>query len=329
MPKELCFEIPHDAPPQRLDQFLASQIPEHSRSQIKRIIETGAVRVNAAVAKKAGLTLEPGAKIRVELPEVQKMELTARQVPLEIVFEDDHLAVVYKPPGVSVHPSHTENADTMVHGLLYALKTLSSVGGIERPGIVHRLDKGTSGLLVVSKTDLTHLALAAQFKARRVQRSYLGLVHGDLAKKLKSHGPELRIETFFGRHPKNRKKMTGLIESGKKAITNVKILEAFGPLTLVECRLETGRTHQIRVHLSELGFPLVGDSTYGPTENLCKELARGKGKWREISKRCSALTHQLLHAQSLGFEHPVTESPMFFQHPPPAEFTEILEMLRK
>ena len=291
-----------------------------SRSQAKSLIEKDLVKVNGQLALKAGQPLEEGDLVEFEIPAIKKLDLTPADADIRVLYEDDHLAVVEKPAGISVHPSTTESGTTLVHALLFRLKSLSSVGGIERPGIVHRIDKGTSGILVVSKTDAAHLGLARQFKDHSIDRRYLALVYGDLAK-LGSSG---KIETFYGRNPKERKKMTSKLQDGRKAITHWKIVESFGKeLTLVECRLETGRTHQVRVHLAELEFPVVGDPLYVDNRKKAKMLKR-----IAVQKKCFELTHQLLHACKLEFQHPVFEKKMSFTSEVPLDFKECLAASR-
>ena len=308
----------------RLDIVLSEAEASLTRSQAKNLIESGCVLVDGAPVTKAGFVLQEGQRVEVNIPAPRKLDLTPQKVDIRIVYEDDHLAVLEKPSGLSVHPSTTESGPTVVHGLLHDLKSLSTVGGVERPGIVHRIDKGTSGILVVSKTDVAHAGLSAQFKAHTIERCYQALVYGDVSAKLKAQ--KGRIETFYGRHPTQRKKMTAKLTSGRTAITHWKVLETFrGPLTLVECRLETGRTHQIRVHLSELGFPIVGDQLYGDNERRAKAFPKNAAKLAPV---CAAIKHQLLHAGSLGFEHPVTHKKMTFECELPADFKGVLDLAR-
>jgi 23S rRNA pseudouridine1911/1915/1917 synthase len=309
----------------RLDLAIAESGQGISRSQAKNLISAERVRIDGAVVTKASLLTSVGQQIDIEIPNPTKLDLTPQEVGIRILFEDEHLAVLDKPAGISVHPSTTETGATVVHGLLHALKSLSTVGGVERPGIVHRIDKGTSGILVVSKTDAAHLGLSRQFKAHTIDRRYSALVYGDVRAKLnRSSGT---IDTFFGRNPKHRKKMTGKLTEGRKAVTHWKVIASFpkAAITQVECRLETGRTHQIRVHLSEMGFGIVGDPLYGDHEKKARALS---SKQPELGKACLALSHQLLHAYRLGFEHPITQKHFEFESPPPSDFASILETLR-
>lgn len=294
-----------------------------SRSQAKNLIADGRVKVDGEVVTKPSLPMKAGQSVEVSVPPPRKLDLTPQKVGITIVYEDDELAVLEKPAGISVHPSTTESGPTVVHGLLHELKSLSSIGGVERPGIVHRIDKGTSGILVVSKTDFAHAALSAQFKAHTIDRRYQALVYGDVRKKLKAS--EGRIETLIGRHPTHRKKMTGTVKTGRTAVTNWKILCEFGALTLVECKLETGRTHQIRVHMTELGFPLVGDQLYGDHNRHARALAKTSP---ELGKACAAIDHQLLHAYFLEFLHPRSNQKLTFKSDLPADFSSLLTLAR-
>ncbi len=307
----------------RLDVFLTSKETGLSRSQVKKLIDAGCVCVDGKLPAKPGQPLKGSERIAVKIPDPRKLELTPADAGIRILFEDASLAVLEKPAGVSVHPSTTETGPTVVHGLLAALSSLSSVGGVERPGIVHRIDKGTSGILVVSKTDAAHAGLAAQFRAHTIDRAYEALVYGGISAKGRGSGP---IETFFGRNPRNRKKMTGKLSSGRKAVTHWRVLENLGALTLVECRLETGRTHQIRVHLSELGFPVAGDSLYCDNDRRAKLLQKNNPA---LARACMALDHQLLHAYRLGFTHPVTSEKLSFESELQEEFESVLVLARK
>ena len=291
-----------------------------SRTQIQTLIECGHVAISnvagiQSLATKPSLKMDYPASIFVTIPEPKSMSLLPLNLDLNIVYEDESLAVIDKPAGISIHPSTTDNNPTLVHGLLFALKNLSSVGGTQRPGIVHRIDKGTSGLVVISKTDLAHIDLSRQFKEHSIERKYLALVRGEMGQP----GKQGRIETFFGRHPVQRKKMTGRLDASqakRKAITYWQISQSFRSFTFVECRLETGRTHQIRVHLSELGFPIVGDTLYGRSQQKDPALL-------------AEVTHQLLHAAVLGFTHPTTKKQMRFDSDLPPDFKECIKFLQK
>lgn len=329
----MTFEITVDAisAGKRLDVFLAESEHKVSRSQAKILIEEGRVAINGTIATKAGLNVQAGWIITLDVPKPQKLELVPHDLGIKIIYEDDHVAVLEKPAGISVHPSETEQGPTVVHGLLHALKSLSSIGGVERPGIVHRIDKGTSGILVVTKTDIAHLGLSRQFKEHSIDRRYQAMVYGDIKTKLgKDRG---RIETLIGRSPTHRKKMTTKLDRGRKAITNWFLTESLVPtakkagcaLSLVECRLETGRTHQIRVHLSELGFPLVGDPLYGDHERRARVLEKSHS---ELGNACLLLKRQFLHAYHLGFQHPVTNESLSFQSPLPDDLASILKLAR-
>lgn len=308
----------------RLDTFLSEAQGELSRSQIQKLIADGRVRIGGVLADKAGIKVNSGSIISLEIPEKKKLDLTPVDLSLEIIYEDDDLAVINKPANLSVHPSTTETSATMVHGLLHQLRSLSGVGGVERPGIVHRIDKGTSGLLVVSKNDRTHEFLAKKFAAHTIARKYVALVYGDLSKK----GKTGTVATYFGRHPKDRKKMTGKLTKGRRAITHWSVQKIFRVgktfFTLVECRLETGRTHQIRVHLCEAGFPIVGDPVYGDSRN--KEIGKTDVA---LEKNLKEVKHQLLHAQALGFEHPAGSKTLSFEAPLPKDFENVLTLLSR
>ncbi len=295
----------------RLDQFLASK--NLTRSMALKIIKSGNIKVDDKVIIKPAFLLKENQSVSVLIPEIKKIEILPLDLKIPILFEDEHLAVVEKPSGISVHPSQTENAPTLVHGLLHSLKSLSSIGGVERPGIVHRIDKGTSGILLISKSDLVHQHLSTQFKEHTITRRYLALVLGNISEK----GQKGKIETFYGRNPKHRKKMTGKIKSNRIALTHWKLVRTFlgGKISLIECDLKTGRTHQIRVHMSEFGFPILGDSLYGNAKSAQRIL----GKMN--------LSHQLLHAYYLQFEHPVTKKTLEFSSDLPADFQKVIQIL--
>ncbi|QCK28551.1 RluA family pseudouridine synthase [Streptococcus pyogenes] len=286
---------------QRLDKALADLSPL-SRGQANDQIKQGLVLVNGQ-QKKAKYTVQAGDVICFELPKEEVLEYQAQNIPLDIIYEDDALAIINKPQGMVVHPSAGHPSGTMVNALMYHIKDLSSINGVVRPGIVHRIDKDTSGLLMVAKTDAAHQALAEELKAKKSLRKYLAIVHGNL--------PNDRglIEAPIGRSEKDRKKQA-VTAKGKEAVTRFTVLERFGDYSLVELQLETGRTHQIRVHMAYIGHPVAGDPLYGPRKTLS-----GHG--------------QFLHAKTLGLTHPMTGKEMIFTVEAPEIFQKVLKLLRK
>ncbi|AWS23016.1 RluA family pseudouridine synthase [Streptococcus pyogenes] len=286
---------------QRLDKALADLSPL-SRGQANDQIKQGLVLVNGQ-QKKAKYTVQAGDVICFELPKEEVLEYQAQNIPLDIIYEDDTLAIINKPQGMVVHPSAGHPSGTMVNALMYHIKDLSSINGVVRPGIVHRIDKDTSGLLMVAKTDAAHQALAEELKAKKSLRKYLAIVHGNL--------PNDRgmIEAPIGRSEKDRKKQA-VTAKGKEAVTHFTVLERFGDYSLVELQLETGRTHQIRVHMAYIGHPVAGDPLYGPRKTLS-----GHG--------------QFLHAKTLGLTHPMTGKEMIFTVEAPEIFQKVLKLLRK
>ena len=290
---------------QRLDRWLAGQAGAPSRSALQGLMEAGFVRRNGAPANKKD-KLAAGDRITLTLPDPQPIEAQPQNIPLDIVYEDDHLLVVNKPKGMVVHPASGNPDGTLVNALLYHCRgQLSGVGGAIRPGIVHRIDKDTSGLLVVAKDDLTHQGLSEQMAVHAIHRVYHAVVYGNIRQDTGT------IEAPIGRDPRDRKRMAVTPGQGKRACTHWQVLERFGRFTLLACRLETGRTHQIRVHMAHIGHPLAGDPVYGPRSVI-----------RELQGQC-------LHAKELGFRHPVTGQEMRFDSPLPAYFTTFLERLRK
>jgi 23S rRNA pseudouridine1911/1915/1917 synthase len=302
--------VPPDAAGKRLDVFLAQAIADVSRSQLSRHVAEGAVTVNGA-SSAPSRKLRAGDVVVWTPPPVAPTELVAEAIPLSIVHEDRWLVVVDKPPGLVVHPAAGHEAGTLVNALLAHCKDLRGIGGELRPGIVHRIDKDTSGLLVVAKDDATMNALAAAFKAHTIERVYDAFVVG------KPPGPGGRVETLYGRDPKDRKKFSSRVRTGKRAVTNWKVVERWVGAARVEARLETGRTHQVRVHMAALGCPLLGDKTYGraPKDEALRSIA-------------SALGRQALHARTLGFVHPATGESMSFSSELPADLRAALAALR-
>ncbi|GLB80135.1 pseudouridine synthase [Streptococcus alactolyticus] len=284
----------------RLDKALAD-LTELSRSQANEAIKNGNILVNGK-AVKAKYSVKEGDLVTYDLPEPEVLEYEAEDIPLDIVYEDDVVAVVNKPQGMVVHPSVGHTSGTLVNALMYHIHDLSSINGVVRPGIVHRIDKDTSGLLMIAKNDRSHQALAEELKDKKSLRKYLAIVHGNISN---DRGV---IEAPIGRSEKDRKKQA-VTAKGKPAVTHFKVLERFGNYTLVELTLETGRTHQIRVHMAYIGHPVAGDPLYGPRKTL-----KGNG--------------QFLHAQTLGFTHPTTGESLRFSVEPPAIFQETLENLR-
>lgn len=285
----------------RLDKAVAD-LTELSRGLANEQIKNGQILVNGE-AKKAKYAVKEGDVISYEVPEPEVVEYVAEDLPLEIVYQDEDVAVVNKPQGMVVHPSAGHTGGTLVNALMYHIKDLSGINGVLRPGIVHRIDKDTSGLLMIAKNDQAHLALADELKDKKSLRKYWAIVHGNL--------PNDRgvIEAPIGRSEKDRKKQA-VTAKGKPALTRFQVLERFGDYTLVELQLETGRTHQIRVHMAYIGHPVAGDEVYGPRKTL-----KGHG--------------QFLHARTLGFTHPRTGEVLEFTAEAPAIFLETLEKLKK
>jgi len=304
------FVVAQAAVGQRLDLFLAQQIGNVSRSQLARQIGQAAVTVNGE-AGAPSRKLRAGDVITWEPPPVVATEIVAEALPLTVVHEDEWLVVIDKPAGLVVHPAPGHEAGTLVNALLAHCRDLRGIGGELRPGIVHRIDKDTSGLLVVAKDDATMNTLAAAFKAHTVERAYDALVIG------KPPGADGRIDTLYGRDPRERKKFSSRVRTGKRAVTNWRLVERFAGAARIEARLETGRTHQVRVHMAALGCSLLGDRTYGNPP-------RDRGL-RAIGE---ALGRQALHARLLGFIHPATGARMTFSSELPPDMQAALAALR-
>ncbi|MCB2101161.1 MAG: RluA family pseudouridine synthase [Rhodobacterales bacterium] len=313
--------VPQDKGGARLDRLLAEALPALSRSRLKALILDGRVTVDGEAVTDPARKVAPGAAATVTVPPARPAEPAAQALPLDVVFEDDHLIVIDKPAGLVVHPAAGNPDGTLVNALLaHCAGRLSGIGGVARPGIVHRLDKDTSGLLVVAKSDAAHHGLAAQFAEHSLDRAYQALVWG-----LPSPTAG-RIEGNIGRSPRDRKKMAVVDKGGKPAATGYRVLRAFagGAVSLVECRLETGRTHQIRVHMARAGHPLVGDPAYG---------GGGTGRRRALpddaARALAAFPRQALHAVLIGFIHPVSGEPMRFESNLPNDINELICILDK
>lgn len=296
------FEINEEETGIRIDKFLADANPDWSRSQIQDWIKNELVLVNGKVIK-SNYKLRLNDEISVTEKPVEEIDLVAQDLGLEIYYEDKDVAIVYKPKGMVVHPAPGHPDGTLVNGLMYAITDLSGINGEIRPGIVHRIDKDTSGLLMIAKNDIAHRGLVDQLVDKSVTRKYTALVHGVIPHEFGT------IDAPIGRNQKDRQEMA-IVDNGKHAVTHFNVLETFDKYTLVECVLETGRTHQIRVHMKHIGFPLVGDPKYGP-------------------KKTMDIGGQALHAGVLGFEHPVTAEYIERSAPLPAYFEELLTKLRK
>lgn len=309
---------------ERLDKALAAAVPDLSRSRLQALIAEGAVMHGGTILDDARARVPRGTEVTLVLPEPEPIEAAPEAIRLEVAFEDAHLIVIDKPVGLVVHPAPGATAGTLVNALLHHCGgSLSGIGGRLRPGIVHRIDKDTSGLLVVAKSDAAHRGLAVQFADHSVDRRYLAVVHGqpDPAEPRLRHlagitwegGGVLRIEGNIGRHPGDRKRMAVLSANGKPAVTRARIVERFARSSLVECRLETGRTHQIRVHMAFAGHPLAGDTVYGR---------------RKSQGAIDAFPRQALHAETLGFVHPVTGERLRFTSSLPEDMNLLLDELR-
>ncbi len=300
----------------RLDLFLSAKHEDLSRSHIQSLIRSGHVRIDGARAKPS-YSLKAGEKVHVTIPKPAAMELVPEEVPFSVIFEDSSIIVVYKPPGVVVHPAPGHATGTLVHGLLKHCKDLSGIGGTLRPGIVHRLDKDTSGLMLVAKNDMAHQALSAQFKNGVIKKEYIALVHGTLPHE------SGKIDLAISRHPLRRKEMAVTSTGGRHALTLwKKVAESKEGFSLLSVTIKTGRTHQIRVHLSHLGHPLVGETVYGHSAQRLK-----KRFLKSNPQLVNAVKRQMLHAARIGFVHPQKEAYMEFQSPFPEDMREVLEIL--
>jgi len=306
--------VPPSAEGWRLDRALAAALPLLSRERLKALISSGQVMAaGGALARDPAMKVAPGAAFAVTVPDPSPAHNAAQDIPLVIAYEDEHLIVIDKPAGLVVHPAAGNLDGTLVNALLHHCRgSLSGIGGVERPGIVHRIDKDTSGLMVAAKTDPAHVGLAAQFARHSIDRRYLAIVAG------LPRPAEGTIDAPLARSTANRKKIA-IVENGrgKRAVTHYRTLERLRSAALVECRLETGRTHQVRVHMASIGHPLLGDPVYG----------RSRPEHRELLSRLS-FKRQALHAAHLGFIHPVTSAPLCFQSEIPQDMHDLFSVLK-
>ena len=302
---KIIFRVEKENAGIRIDKYLSDNMEDISRSYLQKLLKEKSITVNEKEIK-ANYKVQEGDVVSVSVPEPEEPDILPEEIPLDILYEDDSLMVVNKPKDMVVHPSAGHLSGTLVNAVLFHCKgNLSGINGIMRPGIVHRIDKDTTGALLICKTDTCHRILAEQLKVHSITRKYRAVVQGNLK------DDEGTIEGPVGRHPADRKKMAINYKNGKEAVTHYRVLERFGNATYIECQLETGRTHQIRVHMASIGHPLLGDTTYGSAKNPYH------------------LQGQALHAMVLGFLHPVTNTYMEFTAPLPEYFLKLLEKLRK
>lgn len=299
------YTVPAESAGARIDKFITEMSEDISRSRIQGVLKAGGVTVNGAPVK-ANYKVAAGDVIELDIPENVEPDILPENIPLDIIYEDEDILVVNKPKGMVVHPSAGHYTGTLVNAVMHHCKgQLSGINGVLRPGIVHRIDMDTTGALVVCKNDLAHACLAEQLSKHSITRKYRAIVYHGIGE------DEGTVDAPIGRHPIDRKKMAINHKNGKRAVTHYKVLERLGAFTYIECQLETGRTHQIRVHMASIRHPLLGDAVYGPQNS----------KYH--------LQGQALHAMTLGFQHPRTGQYMEFEAPLPAYFEELLTKLRK
>lgn len=301
----------------RLDVFLVEQVPACTRSHAALLIRSGDIRVEGLV-KKPGYRVQPGETISAYFPPAKEIPLQPEAIDIRILYEDEYLVVVDKPAGLVVHPAPGHNSGTLVNALLYHCRGLNGIGGEKRPGIVHRLDKDTSGVLVAAKTDAAHAHLSRQFKSRKVIKIYNALVYGEMASKAGT------IEHAIGRHPTRRKEMSIKSTRARAAETEWRIIKAYVGLSLLELRLKTGRTHQIRVHCAAINHPVVGDAVYGRRRGQRQATEKS-----DLGLILSTVKRQMLHARRLGFVHPQTQEPMEFEATLPDDMQSVLDALER
>lgn len=297
--ERVTFEASTEDKGKRLDAFVSEMAEDATRSYVQKLIKDGYIEISGKKITKPGLKLKGDEVVDVVFPEEKDLELVPEDIPLEIVYEDDAIAVINKGPDMVVHPAHGNYSGTLVNALLYKMEKLSDINGDIRPGIVHRLDKDTSGIIVVAKTNEAHEKLAEMFKEKNLEKTYICIAKGIFGEK------EGRIETLIGRDPKERKRMAVVEENGKKAISNYRVLDEGKNFSLVEVKIETGRTHQIRVHMKYLNHPILGDTTYGNSTDGVKR--------------------QMLHAYRLKFIHPITGEEMVVTAPLPEDFKQAVK----
>ena len=304
--KQINFEVLSEDADSRIDRYLAQQMPDQSRSFLQKLIREEQITVNGRPVK-ANYRLQPEDQVLVIVPDPQLPDILPENIPLDILYEDSDVLVINKPKGMVVHPAAGHYTNTVVNAVMYHCQgNLSGINGVMRPGIVHRIDRDTTGAIVICKNDQAHQSLAQQLKEHSITRSYRAIVWNNLKE------DEGTVDRPIGRHPVDRKKMAVNEKNGKTAVTHYRVLERFGRFTYIECRLETGRTHQIRVHMASIGHPLLGDEVYGPS---------GKQPFR--------LQGQCLPAMTLGFLHPSTGEYVEFEAPLPEYFTQLLKNFRK
>ena len=300
---ENIITIKSDANGIRIDKFIADNLDNQSRSYIQKLIDDGFVTLNDKPVK-AKYKIKAGDEFKIVIPEAEELDIVAEDIPLDIIYEDKDILVVNKPKGMVVHPAPGHYTGTLVNAIMYHCKdNLSGINGVLRPGIVHRIDMNTTGSLLICKSDKAHQIMADKFKVHDLTRKYHTIVHGNIKE------DDGIINAPIGRHPIDRKKMSTKCKNGRNAITHYKVLKRFGNFTYVECQLETGRTHQIRVHMASIGHPVLGDDVYGPSKCPFK------------------LEGQTLHAKILGIEHPITGEYMEFDAPLPEYFENLLRKL--
>ena len=306
MKRELQYEVTEEEDGLRLDQYIAGRCMDLSRSYIQKLIKESRVTINKNIQTKTKTAVQERDIVNVSLPDPKELEIKPQDIPLDILYEDNDVLVVNKPKGMVVHPAPGHYEDTLVNAVLYHCRdNLSGINGVLRPGIVHRIDKDTTGALIVCKNDKAHQKIADQLRAHTITRSYRAIVYNNFSE------DEGMINAPIGRHPTNRKKRMVTEKNSKEAITHYKVLDHLNhKFNYIECRLETGRTHQIRVHMSHIGHPLLGDEVYGPVNSKFKNLQG-----------------QTLHAATIGFIHPTTEEYMEFSAPLPDYFEKLLKTL--